>query len=172
MIDRSAPSRRTAALPSGHDVVLVGHLVLDPAVEVLVLEVEDRIVVADRRLQQSFRVVGGRRLDHLQARRVEEERLRVERVERPAADAAAGRTADDDWHAGAVAIPARRGEVRQHVEAARDEIDELDFTDRPHAHVRRADRGADDRRFRDRRVDDARLAELSCSPSVTLKAPP
>ena len=36
--------------------------------------------------------------------------------------------------------------------------------DRPHAHERRADRGADDRRLGDRRVDDPLLAELVVQP--------
>ena len=117
-----APDR---ALPMRHDVVLVRQVVLDPAVEVLVLEEEHRVVVADRRLEQALGVVGGRRLDHLEAGRVEEERLGVERVERPAADAAAARPADHHRHAGAVAVAARRGEVGEHVEAAGDEVDEL-----------------------------------------------
>ncbi len=76
-----------------------------------------------------------------------------------AADAAAARAADDDGHAGAVAITAGRGEVREHVEAAGDEVDELQLRDRTHAHVSGAYRGSDDRGLGDGRVDDAALAE-------------
>src|ERR1051325_4479847 len=77
----------------------------------------------------------------------------------PAADAPAARTADDDRHAGAVAVPARRREVRQHVEAARDEVDELDLADGTEAPVRRADSRPGEPLLGNRRVDHARLAE-------------
>ena len=52
-------------------------------------------------LDQALRVVRGRRLDHLQTRRVQEERLRIERVERSAADAAAYRDFADRWESAA-----------------------------------------------------------------------
>src|SRR5204863_283204 len=50
------------------------------------------------------------------------------------------------------------------VVGARNEVDELHLGHGPQAHVRRAGRGADDRRFRDRRVDHALLAELLREP--------
>jgi len=144
--------------PDGHDVVLVGHLVFDPAIEVLVLEVQHRIVVPNRRLQQALRIVRGRRLHHLQSGRIEKEGFRVQRMERPAAHAAAAGTPNDDGNPGAVAIAARRCEIREHVEAAGDEINELDFAHGTHAHVRRADRRTYDGGLGNRRVDDAPLA--------------
>ena len=60
----------------------------------------------------------------------------------------------------APAIPALGGEVGDLVEAAGDEVGELHLGDGPHAHQRRADRGADDAGLGDRRVHDALLAEL------------
>src|SRR6266436_450875 len=50
--------------------------------------------------------------------------------------------------------------VREHVVGAGDEIDELHLCHWAHAHVSRPGGGADDRRLRDRRIDDAGVAEL------------
>ena len=124
------------------------------------LEEEDGIVVADRGLDQALGVVGRGRLDDLQAGRVGEVGLGVLRVERPAVHAAAGRAADDERHADAGAVARLGGEVRDHVEGARDEVDELHLGHGPHPHHRGPDRGADDGGLGDRRVDDALLAEL------------
>src|SRR5262245_37593951 len=151
-------------LPDRDDVVLLRHVVLDAAVQELVLEVQDRVVVPNRGLEESLRVVGGRGLDHLEAGRVPEVGFGIQRVERAAADTAAGRPAAEARAARAVPVPARRGEVRQHVEAAGDEVDELDLAHWPDAHVGRADRLADDRLLGNRRIDDALLAELLDQP--------
>ena len=160
MIERSRPVAAHGGLADRHDVVLGRQLLLDPAVEELVLEEEHGVVVADRGLDQALRVVGRRRLHDLESRRVREVRLRVLGVERAAVHAAAGGAADDERHADARAVARLGGEVRDHVEGAGDEVDELHLGDRPHAHHRRADGRADDRRLGDRRVDDALLAEL------------
>src|SRR3984893_16641837 len=60
----------------------------------------------------------------------------------------------------AVPISQRRGLIDDLIEAARNEIGKLHLGHRPVAALRRPDADADDRRFRDRRVDDPRLAEL------------
>src|SRR5687768_6389667 len=80
----------------------------------------------------------------------------------PAADSAAARRADDDRHrrAAAVAVPQCGGLVDDLIEAARDEVGELHLRHRPIPAQRRADADADDGRLRDRRIDDAHLAEL------------
>src|SRR3954469_6421979 len=57
-------------------------------------------------------------------------------------------------------VAALRRVVREHVEAGRDEVYELELGDGPHAHQRRAARRADYRRLRDGRVYHAPLAEL------------
>ena len=91
---------------------------------------------------------------------MQERRLRILRVEGPAAHVAAARPAHHD-RAGEHRAVARRGDVvREHVVGARDEVDELHLAHRAHAEVRRTRRGADDRRLGDRRVDHPRLAEL------------
>ena len=113
------------------------------AVQELVLEEQHRIFVANRSLDQALRVVGGRRLDHLQPGCIKEKRLDVLRVERAAVHASAARPTHDHRNAYALTIAAGRGVVSQNVEAARDEIDELHLGYRAHAHHRRAASRAD-----------------------------
>ena len=130
--------RRVVALaPDGghadrHDLVTFGHRTLRAAIQILVLEVHDRIVVANGGLEQPFRVVRRRRRDDFQAGPVNEPRLGILRVIQPAADVAAARRADDDRHRGAaaVSIAQRRGLIDDLIEAAGDEVRELHFRDR------------------------------------------
>src|SRR6266446_49968 len=58
-----------------HREIALGKIFLDASIEPLVLEVHDRVSVANRTLQNSFRVVRGRRRDHLQSRNASEPRL-------------------------------------------------------------------------------------------------
>jgi hypothetical protein len=124
-----------------------------------VLEVEDRIVVPDRCLQQALGVVGGRWLHDLQARRVREVRLRILRMEGASVNPAAGRGADHHRDATARAVARLRREVRDHVECAGDEIRELHLRHRPETGDRRTHGGARDRGLGDRRVEPPLLAE-------------
>ena len=71
-IVRSSPSRCDARLAERRRVVAVGHLALDAAVEVLVLEVQHRVRVADRLDDQALGILGRRRADDLQAGDVRE----------------------------------------------------------------------------------------------------
>ena len=143
-----------------------GHRTLGAPVQVFVLEVDHRVVVADRRLQQAFRVVRRGWRDDLETGPVDEPRLRVLRVVQPAADVAAARRAHDDRHGRAPAVPVakRRRLVDDLIETARDEVGELHLGNRPVAAQRGADADADDRRLGDRGVDDAHLAELVGQP--------
>ena len=155
-------SRACAAdcgLTDRHDEIVGRKLFLDPAIEKFVFEINDRIGIANGGLDQSLRVVCRRRANHFQAGRVHEIHFRILRMERAAVNAAAARSANHDGNAGAPAIAAFRGEVRDLIEGAGNEIGELHFGDGPHSHQRRADRRADDSGFGDRRVDDAPLAE-------------
>src|SRR6185369_10205605 len=124
------------------------------------LEEEHRIGIADRRFDQAFRVVSRRRLDNLQSRSVQEKRLRVERMKRPRTYSRSAWTTKHRRNAGAPAISTLRRVVCQQIEARGNEIDKLKLSDRSHAHQRCATRCADDRAFRDRRVDHAFLAKL------------
>ena len=146
----SSPSRCDARLADRHRVALLRHLALDAAVQVLVLEVEDRVRILDRADQQALGVLGRRRADALEAGDVRERRLRVLRVERAAGEAAARRQPHDDRHrrAGAVALLRRDGD--EVVPGAGDEVRELHLGDGPHAHHRRA--GARRRRSPSRRA--------------------
>ena len=124
------------------------------------LEEQHAVVVANRRLHQSLRVLGRRRIHDLETRRVDEAGFRILRVERTAAHVPAARSAHDHRARQERAIARRRDVVREHVVGVRDEVDELHLDDRTHAHVRRARRRADDPDLRDRRVDDALFTEL------------
>ena len=137
------------------------------------LEEEHAVVVADRRLHQPLRVGGRRRIDDLEARRVDEGRFGILRVERTAAHVAAARPAHHHRTRQERAV-ARRGDVvREHVVGAGDEVDELHLAHRPHAHVRRAGRRADDPDLaRSACRSRAASPNVACRPSVTLNAPP
>ena len=153
---------RDRRLAEGHDVLGRGDVAAHGPVHLLVLEEEHRVVVADRRAQETGGVVRRRRDDDLQPRHVGEERLDRLRVVQRAVDPAAVRRADGHRDAEAVvravAHPRRLG--HELVERREDEVRELDLGDRAKAVHRRADRGADDHRLGQRRVDDAIVAEL------------
>src|SRR5205085_724339 len=78
--------------------------------------------------------------------------------------AATGRSTHDNRNRGPPAIMRFGGIVRDDVERARYEIDELHLRHRPHSIKRRADRGPHNGRFRNRSVDDALLAEMLLHP--------
>src|SRR6266853_2968336 len=155
------PLARDAGLADRRENLLaLRQLLLDPAVEPLVLQVEHRILVADRCLDETLRVPHGCRIDDLEAGRVEKRRFRVLRMERPAANVAATRAAHHHGGRQSGAI-ARGGDiVREHVVRARDEVDELHLRHGTQTHVRRTGRRADNGGLRDRRIDDTRFAEL------------
>src|SRR3954454_14001335 len=130
-------------------------------VEPLVLEEDDRVVVADRRLKQPLRL-GRRRWEHdlqagdpLEPRRVD---LRVDRAE-PAAGA--DRRADDEGHRALLVadVPELRGLVDERVHRQRHEVPEHDLEHGPQPGDRRAVGGAGERQLGDRRVEDAVGAE-------------
>ena len=149
-----------AGLAERRRVVGVGHLALDAAVQVLVLEVEHRVRVADRLDQEALGVLGRGRADQLQAGDVRERALGVLRVERAAGEAAAGGAADDERQRGAGAVVLLGGHRHEVVPRARDEVGELHLGDGPQAHQRGAGAGADDGGLGQRRVEHAPRPEL------------
>ena len=90
---------------------------------------------------------------------MEEGGLGILRVERAAAHVAAARSADDHRAREKGAVPRRGDVVGEDAVGAGDEVDELHLADRPHAHVRRAGRRADEAGLADRRVDHPLGAE-------------
>src|SRR6266508_2285110 len=163
---------RDPRLPDRRENLLaLRQLLLDAPVEPFVLEVEDRIFVADRRLDQTLRIPHGRRVDDLEAGRVEECRFRILRMERPAANVTAAGAAHH--HRRRQPGPVARGGdvIREHVVRARNEVDELHLGDRPQSHVRGARGGSHDRRLGDRCVDHARLAEALAEAVRDLERP-
>jgi hypothetical protein len=157
---RSRPSRATFAFADGHGVFFRGQVLLDAAIEALVLEENHRVVIAHGGLDEPLGVVGGGRRHHFQAGRAHEPHLGILRVERAAVNAAAGGRAHHHGHGRAPAIAALGGEIDDLVEAAGDEIGELHFGHRPQSHQARADGRAGDGRFGDGRIDHALLAEM------------
>src|SRR5581483_8225361 len=153
-------------------VPLLGHLGLDPPVEVLVLEVEHRVRILDRAREQPLRVLGRRRADAFQAGDVRERALRVLRMERAAGEAAAGREPHDDRHRRPCPVELLRRDRDQLVPGARDEVRELHLGDGAHPHQRGAGARADDRRLRERRVDHAPGTELLLEPERDLERAP
>src|SRR3990170_1651861 len=112
------------------EVGVLGDDLLDAAVDPLVLEEHARIVVADRRLQQTLRVGRERRAHHLQPRCVCEPRLGVERVEARGAHPAAGGSSQHHRrrHAAPVVVAGQRGGGL--VESARHEVGGLGLGER------------------------------------------
>ena len=157
-----APSRRTAADAEMDDVVVAVEDLAPHAVERLVLDEDDRVVVADRRLQQALGVGGRRRAGDEQAGDVQVHRLEAVRVGRAELMAAAARHPDHerDPDLAVEHVGDRRGVVDDLVEGEQREVDRHQLDDRPQPAHRGADAGADDRVLGDRHVADAALAEL------------
>ena len=143
------------------EVLLVGHLALG-VVEHLALEHADRVVVADRALEQPLRVVRRAGRDDLEAGDVREPALPRLRVLRGELQRGAVRAAEHDRH---LVLAARhvehlRGGVHDLVEREQREVPGHELDDRAQPDHRRADADAGESELGDRRVDDAHLAEL------------
>ena len=165
---RDADDRHVGALAADRglaeahgEVLVVGHLAA-LAVEVLVLDEDDRVVVADRGLQQPLGVGRGRRHGDEQAGHVEVERLPGVRVRRAELVAGALRHAHHQRHLDLAAehVADRRRVVDDLVHRQQREVDRHELDDGAQAGHRRADAHADDRVLGDRRVAHALLAEL------------
>src|SRR5579883_1736505 len=146
-------------LADGHGVIGGRKVLLDLAVEALVLEEDDGVVVANCGLDEAFGIVGRRRRDDLQAGRLDEPHFRVLGMERAAVDTAARGSADHDRHGRVPAVAAFGGEIHNLVETAGNKIGELHFGDRPKAEKRRADGGPHNGGLGNGRIDDALFAE-------------
>src|SRR6185437_15897560 len=72
-------------LADRHDVIAARHRFFDATVQILVLEEQHAVVVADGGLHQALRVGGRRGIHHLEAGRVDETGFRILRVKGPAA---------------------------------------------------------------------------------------
>src|SRR5690349_10462672 len=154
-----APVAGYARLAQRHDVVFRRNFFLDTSVKILVLEKNNRVVIADRGLDQALGIVGAGRTDNFYARNVHEPHLRILRVIRSAVNIAAAGTADNDWGRRAPTIVRFGNHINDLVESASDEIHELKLRDRTHAGKRGSEGGANYCRFRDGSVDDAFRAE-------------
>src|SRR5262249_17760624 len=72
-------------------VALLGDFALDPAIEMLVFEVEDGIRILDRPDQEALCILGCRAAHALEPRDVRKRRLGILRMKRPPGEAAARR---------------------------------------------------------------------------------
>ena len=127
----------------------------------------DRIVAANRRAQQPRGVHGRRRVRDPNPRTVRKDALARLAVIRPAAaQVAADRHADDHRTRELVAraIPQHRHLVAELHHRRPDVVEELDLDDRLQLARRHADAAADDRRFGERRVEDAIVAVQALQP--------
>ena len=126
------------------------------------LEEQHRIVAADRRAQQTRRVLRVRRIRDAEAGAVREDALaRLAVVRCAAAQVAADRHANDHRAREVVArsVPHHRHLVAQLHHRRPDVVEELDLDDRLDAARRHADRAADDVGLGERRVEHAVVAE-------------
>ena len=83
-----APFARPASFSKRNHVILCRHLALNPAIQIFVLEENDRVVIANRSLNQTLGVISGCRANNFQAGVVHEPHLRILRVKRSAMDIA------------------------------------------------------------------------------------
>ncbi len=130
-----------------NNLIPFGHRSLGAAIQVFVLHVDDRVVVADRRFEQALGVPWRRRRNDFQAGAMNEPAFGVLRMIQTAADVAAAWRAHDDGarHAAAGAIAQRGGLIDNLIETAGDEVGELHLRHRTVAALGRADADADDR---------------------------
>ncbi len=135
------------------------------------LDEDDGVLVADRRLQQALGVGGRGGHGDEQAGDVQEQRLQAVRVRRPQLVAGALGHAHDERHADLAAehvVDVGRV-VDDLVEREQREVDRHQLDHRPQPGHRGADAHADDRVLGDRRVAHAPLAELLQQPGGHLE---
>ncbi len=152
------------------EVLVLGH-VAALAVQVLVLDEDHRVVVADGRLEQTLGVCGVRRHGDQQAGHVEVECLEAVRVRRAELVAGALGHTDDQRHADLAAehVVDVGGRVDDLVEREQGEVDRHQLDHRAQADHGRAHAHADDGVLGDRRVAHAPLAELLEQPGRHLE---
>ena len=143
-----------------NDVVLGRQHGLQPTVQEFVFEIDDRVVVPDRSLQQTLRIIGGRRCDQLEPGRVKEPALRALRMERPPMHPTPERSPNHHRHRGAPAVMVLGCHLGDLIERAGDEIGKLHLHDRPHPHHGRPDGGSDNPRLGERGIQHSPLAVL------------
>ena len=141
-------------------------VLLDRAVELEVLEEEDRVIVLDRRDQQTLGVIGGGRGDHAQTGDAGEDVLDAVGVQLGGVGAAAVRGTHGDRlgyvAGGAEAVAGHLPDQR--VRGLEGERGELDLRDGTPSGGGQSDRQAQDAGLRQRGVEDTVLAELVLEP--------
>ncbi len=160
MIDRSLARARHVRHAHRHDILARRHIALERAVERLALEVDDRVVVADRGDEQPLGVGRRGRRHDLQPRRVHKPGLGVLAVKGAGANAAVGRRADHPRHGPVPAIVRGGGKLDDGVKGRGDEVGKLHLDHRAQPHQRHPAGRADKAQLGQRHVDHAAGAEL------------
>ncbi len=143
----------------GYGVITDGNFSFNAAIKELVLEEEHGVIVADRGLQQPLGIIRSRGIDHLQPGRVHEIHLRIRGVERASVHAAAGRPTNHHRGRGIPEVMSLGDKIRDLIERANDEVDELHFANGTQAAVAHPASSADDGALADRRINHALPAE-------------
>src|ERR1700675_1428771 len=111
-----------------NDAVAVWNVFFDSSIQILVLEKDYRVVVADCRFDESLGIVSRRRTDYLEAGRVHEPHLWILRVEWPAMHIPAAWTTNHHRGGRSPAVVRRRYHVDDLIEGASDEVHELELS--------------------------------------------
>src|SRR6266542_1896069 len=155
--------------------VIIGRYLFAQArqsIKLLMFEVKNGIRIANRSLDQTFRVISCSRLDHFQTSRVEKKRFRIERVKRSGTQARATRSTENRGDISTPAIARLRCVVRQQIKTRGNKVDKLELRNGPHSHQGSTAGGADNCAFRNRRVNHASLAKLINQPVGYFKCAP
>src|ERR1039457_238232 len=146
---------RDPRLSSRNHVVVVWNLFFDSPVQILVLEKDHGVVVADRRFHQSLGIVGRRWTDNLQPRRVHEPHLRILRMEGPTMYISAARTTQHERCRRSPTVVRFRGHVDDLIEGAADEVHKLELGHGTQPRKGSTEGSAYDGRLRNRRINHA-----------------
>src|ERR1035438_532804 len=119
---------RDPCLSERNDIVIGWNFLFDSSVQILVLEKDHGVVVADRRFDESLGIVGRRRADYLQPGRVHEPHLWILRVEGPAMHIPAAWTTQHQRGRRSPAVVRLRGHIDDLIEGAANEVHELELS--------------------------------------------
>src|SRR5438094_2675389 len=153
------PFPREPRFPERHNIIVSGNFFFDPAIEILMFEKNNRVVVANGGFNQPFGIVCACRTDCFQARRVDEPHLRILRMERAAVNITTARAANNQRSRRSPTIMSLRDHVDNLVEGTANEIHKLKLGDRTHAGERRPEGCTHDRGLSNWGIYDALRAK-------------
>src|SRR5437763_13651145 len=117
----------------GDNVIICRYIVLYSAVEILVLEEDNGIIVADSRFDQPFRIVSAGRADDFQAGHMDKPHFRILRVKWAAMNVSAARAPNHERRGRTPTIVRLGHHIDNLIEGTADEVHELELCHRTHA---------------------------------------